>query len=68
MNVSLSEMLKNDFDSNEQTLVDDIKILRVQYLKKSNKLRVIIKSFENTDDYKKLHNRFEIIFFISSFL
>ena len=54
MNVSLAEMLKNDFDSNEQTLVDDIKVLRVQYLKKSNKLRVIIKSFENTDDYKKL--------------
>ncbi|MBZ9635813.1 PolC-type DNA polymerase III [Clostridium sp. FP1] len=54
MNVSLAEMLKNDFDSNEQTLVDDIKVLRVQYLKKSNKLRVIIKSFVNIDDYKKL--------------
>ena len=54
MNVSLAEMLKNDFDSNEQTLVDDIKVLRVQYLKKSNKLRVIIKSFESTDDNKKL--------------
>ncbi|MCA1073139.1 PolC-type DNA polymerase III [Clostridium bowmanii] len=47
-------MLKNDFDSNEETLVDDIKVLRVQYLKKSNKLRVIVKSFENADDNKKL--------------
>ena len=54
MNVSLAEMLKNDFNSNEETLVDDIKVLRVQYLKKSNKLRVIIKSFEDTDDNKKL--------------
>ncbi|WP_246578148.1 PolC-type DNA polymerase III [Clostridium frigoris] len=47
-------MLKNDFDLNDETLVDDIKVLRVQYLKKSNKLRVIIKSFEDTDDNKKL--------------
>lgn len=54
MNASLAEMLKNDFDSNEQILVDEIKVLRVQYLKKSNKLRVIIKSFEDTDDNKKL--------------
>jgi len=50
MNVSLAEMLKNDFDLNEETLVDDIKVLRVQYLKKSNKLRVIIKSFEDIDE------------------
>ena len=54
MNASLAEMLKNDFDLNDETLVDDIKVLRVQYLKKSNKLRVIIKSFEDTDDNKKL--------------
>ena len=54
MNVSLAEMLKNDFDLNEETLVDDIKVLRVQYLKKSNKLRVIIKSFEDIDDNKNL--------------
>ncbi|WP_375293678.1 PolC-type DNA polymerase III [Clostridium estertheticum] len=47
-------MLKNDLDLNEETLVDNIKVLRVQYLKKSNKLRVIIKSFEDTDDNKKL--------------
>jgi len=45
MNVSLAEMLKNDFNLNEETLVDDIKVLRVQYLKKSNKLRVLIKSY-----------------------
>ncbi|MGK0466398.1 PolC-type DNA polymerase III [Clostridium sp.] len=54
MNVSLAEMLKNDFDLNEETLVDDIKVLRVQYLKKSNRLRVIIKSFEDIDDNKNL--------------
>jgi DNA polymerase-3 subunit alpha (Gram-positive type) len=54
MNVSLAEMLKNDFDVNEETLVDDIKVLRVQYLKKSNRLRVIIKSFEDIDDNKNL--------------
>ncbi|MBK5240912.1 PolC-type DNA polymerase III [Clostridium sp.] len=54
MNVSLAEMLKNDFDLNEETLVDDIKVLRVQYLKKSDKLRVIIKSFEDIDDNKNL--------------
>jgi len=54
MNASLAEMLKNDLDLNDETLVDDIKVLRVQYLKKSNKLRVIIKSFEDTDDNKKL--------------
>ena len=54
MNVSLAEMLKNDFNLNEETLVDDIKVLRVQYLKKSNKLRVLIKSFEDIDDNKKL--------------
>ncbi|MBU3189253.1 PolC-type DNA polymerase III [Clostridium bowmanii] len=54
MDASLAGMLKNDFDSNEETLVDDIKVLRVQYLKKSNKLRVIVKSFENADDNKKL--------------
>ncbi|MCB2292085.1 PolC-type DNA polymerase III [Clostridium algoriphilum] len=47
-------MLKNDFNLNEETLVDDIKVLRVQYLKKSNKLRVLIKSFEDIDDNKKL--------------
>ena len=55
MNVSLAEMLKNDFNLNEKTLVDDIKVLRVQYLKKSNKLRVLIKSFEDIDDNKRLH-------------
>ncbi|MBU3174786.1 PolC-type DNA polymerase III [Clostridium estertheticum] len=54
MNASLAQMLKNDLDLNEETLVDNIKVLRVQYLKKSNKLRVIIKSFEDTDDNKKL--------------
>ncbi|MCB2355473.1 PolC-type DNA polymerase III [Clostridium estertheticum] len=54
MNASLARMLKNDLDLNEETLVDNIKVLRVQYLKKSNKLRVIIKSFEDTDDNKKL--------------
>jgi len=55
MNVSLAEMLKNDFNLNEETLKDDIKVLRVQYLKKSNKLRVLIKSFDDIDDNKKLH-------------
>jgi len=30
MNVSLAEMLKNDFNLNEETLKDDIKVLRVQ--------------------------------------
>lgn len=54
MNVSLAEMLKNDLGLNEETVADDIKVLRVQYLKKSNKLRVIIKSFDDIDDNKKL--------------
>ena len=54
MNVNLAEMLKNDFNLNEETLADDIKVLRVQYLKKSNKLRVLIKSLEDIDDNKKL--------------
>nr|WP_246577859.1 PolC-type DNA polymerase III [Clostridium psychrophilum] len=47
-------MLKNDFNLNEESLVDDIKVLRVQYLKKSNKLRVLIKSLEDIDDNKKI--------------
>ncbi|MBZ9608283.1 PolC-type DNA polymerase III [Clostridium estertheticum] len=54
MNVNLAEILKNDFNLNEETLADDIKVLRVQYLKKSNKLRVLIKSLEDIDDNKKL--------------
>lgn len=54
MNVSLAEMLKSDLSLNKETLTDDIKVLRVQYLKKSNKLRVIIKSFDDIDDNKKL--------------
>ncbi|WP_291633032.1 exonuclease domain-containing protein, partial [Clostridium sp.] len=54
MNASLAEMLKNEFNLNEETLEDDIKVIRVQYLKKSNKLRVLIKSFEDINDNKKI--------------
>lgn len=44
MNISLAQILKNEIDSNSEFFEQDIEILRVQYLTKSNRLKVILKS------------------------
>lgn len=53
MNASLVDILKTDIDNNEVFTDDSIKLLRVQYLKKSEKLRVILKFKWDIEESKK---------------
>ena len=54
MNTSLVQILKSEIGLNESILEKDIEILRIQYLTKSNKLKVILKSIsELSDDTRK---------------
>ncbi|MFD3156560.1 PolC-type DNA polymerase III [Haloimpatiens sp. FM7330] len=53
MECSLVQLLKEDIDGNDETLIEDIKVTRIQYYRKSNKLRVIIKSPNDLDKNKK---------------
>lgn len=53
MNASLVDILKNDIDNNEIFTDDSIKLLRVQYLKKSEKLRVVLKFKWEIEESKK---------------
>ncbi|GAA0723025.1 PolC-type DNA polymerase III [Clostridium malenominatum] len=56
MNINLAEILRDENPSS-QKLLEDVQILKIQYLKKSNKLKVIIKSFnefkKDGEDYLK---------------
>lgn len=55
MNTSLVQLLKNEIDTNENILEKDIQILRVQYLTKSDKLKVVLRSInEINENTKKL--------------
>ena len=46
MSIDLIQLLNKDLNSNNDILNDEIKLLRIQYLKKSNKLKVIIKCYK----------------------
>lgn len=55
MNASLVELLKADIDKNDAFEDYDIKVLRIQYLKKSEKLRIVLKyRFELSENKKKM--------------
>ncbi|MEG0772313.1 PolC-type DNA polymerase III [Clostridium sp.] len=53
MNASLVELLKADIDEHKYNIDEDIKILRIQYLKKSEKLRVALKYKYDLGEEKK---------------
>lgn len=59
MNASLVQVLKTELDS-KNVHTDDIQILKVQYLTKSNRLKIVLRSInEINDDIKKankVHN------------
>lgn len=44
MSTNLAELIIKDINSNDMLVDEDIKIIRVQFLKKSNRLRIFIKS------------------------
>lgn len=46
MSIDLVQILNKDLNSNNDILSDEVKLLRIQFLKKSNKLKVIIKCFK----------------------
>ncbi len=46
MNVSLVQILKNEIGQDETIFEKNIEILRIQYLTKSNKLKIILKSID----------------------
>ena len=54
MNVSLVDILKNHLDDDEEISKYDIKVLKVQYLKKSEKLRIHVKC---NNKLKKMGNQ-----------
>ncbi|MEW9093900.1 MAG: PolC-type DNA polymerase III [Clostridiaceae bacterium] len=56
MNIDLAKILYDESPSS-QDLLKDIKILKIQYLKKSNKLKVILKSFNEFN--KDMETRFK---------
>ncbi|MBU5482781.1 PolC-type DNA polymerase III [Clostridium sp. MSJ-11] len=56
MNIDLAKIL-HDENPSSQDLLKDIKILKIQYLKKSNKLKVILKSFNEFN--KDMETRFK---------
>ncbi|MEY7999616.1 PolC-type DNA polymerase III [Clostridium sp. Mt-5] len=47
MSLDIVKILQKDLDYDSHTLEEDIKLLKIQYLRKSNKLKVIVKSGEN---------------------
>lgn len=49
MGVDIVKMLQEDLDLDSNTMTESIKLLKIQYLKKSNKLKVILKSQESLD-------------------
>lgn len=53
MGVDIVKMLQEDLDLDSNTLTENIKLLKIQYLKKSNKLKVILKSQEILDSHIK---------------
>ncbi|MCD3255569.1 PolC-type DNA polymerase III, partial [Clostridium botulinum C] len=54
MNASLVQVLKTELDS-KNVHTDDIQILKVQYLTKSNRLKIVLRSInEINDDIKRL--------------
>lgn len=53
MSVDIVKMLQEDLDLDSNTLTENIKLLKIQYLKKSNKLKVILKSQEKLDSHIK---------------
>lgn len=53
MNISLAQILKNEIDSNSEFFEQNIEILRVQYLTKSNRLKVILKSINELNNESK---------------
>lgn len=46
MSIDLVQILNKDLNSNNDVLSDEIKLLRIQYLRISNKLKVIIKCYK----------------------
>ncbi|WP_315114871.1 PolC-type DNA polymerase III [uncultured Clostridium sp.] len=60
MNIDLAKIL-HDENPSSQDLLKDIKILKIQYLKKSNKLKVILKSFNEFN--KDMENCFKEILY-----
>lgn len=53
MNNSLVQLLKNEIDTNENILENDIQILRVQYLTKSDRLKVVLRSINEINENTK---------------
>ncbi|MCY6372513.1 PolC-type DNA polymerase III [Clostridium ganghwense] len=53
MNTSLVQILKAELDTNENILENDIQILRVQYLTKSDRLKVVLRSINEINDDTK---------------
>lgn len=53
MNASLVQLLKDQIDKNEVVKEDDVKVIRIQYLKKSEKLRVVLQCKYELDEDKK---------------
>jgi DNA polymerase-3 subunit alpha (Gram-positive type) len=47
MSLDIVKILQKDLNCNSDTLEENIELLKIQYLKKSNKLKVIVKSREN---------------------
>lgn len=53
MECSLETILKNDLNNEEHNSLKNIKLIRIQYLKRSNKLKLILKSRETITDLQR---------------
>ncbi|MCY6483935.1 PolC-type DNA polymerase III [Clostridium aestuarii] len=53
MNASLIQLLKTELDSGYKDILDNVAVVKVQYLAKSNKLKVILKSTNEIQDSDK---------------
>ena len=53
MSIDLVQVLNIDLNSNNDILTNKIKLLRIQYLKKSNKLKVIVKCYKELNTFEE---------------
>ena len=44
MAANILRLLQNDIDSSSDVMLEEVKLEKIQYLKKSNKLKIIVKS------------------------
>ena len=59
MSLDVVKTLQRDFNCNGNSLEENIELLKIQYLKKSNKLKVVVKSRENLN--QEIQNRIKNI-------